>query len=540
MKYTFLLFLLFSSSLIFAQPGIQWQKCLGGTKNDFPGGMIQTSDGGYIMAGQTQSNDSDATSNHGKNDLWIVRMNSKGTIQWQKTYGGSQDDNGGAIIEALDGGYIIAASTNSDDGDLQGIRQPDISQSDVWIFKIDTAGKILWQKIYGGSKNDFATSIIPGGEGEYAVSAASESTDGDVKGYHGGSGFDIWVFQISQNGSLGWQKTFGGTQDDEGGIMQTSGGGFAIIGTTYSHDGDVIGRHTIDTTLSDVWLVKLSGIGDIEWQKTYGGSKYEEGNSLIETLDHGYAIAGFTTSADGDASGLHGSYFSDCWIVKTDNAGKIEWQKCLGGSNGDIAYSILQTSDSGYIVSANTSSSDGDVTGYHDNTDCWVFKLSKSGKLVWQKTFGGSASDANSGSGIMQTADSGFLIATVTSSSDGNVSGRRGDSTRDGDIWLVKLSPDINNAVETRYIVSLQGNIQIYPNPSIGIGKISYTLEKSSQVKIEIFNPLGESLRTFINTKEESGSHEHAFDISDLPSGSYYLRIQIGGISVVKTLEVVK
>ncbi len=536
MKYSIFFLILFASVLLHAQPQMQWQKCLGGTKNDFPGGMIQTRDGGYIMAGQTQSHDSDVTFNHGKNDLWIVKMNSIGSIQWQKTYGGSQDENGGAIIEALDGGFVIAASTNSGDGDLQGIRQPDISQSDVWILKIDTAGKIMWQKIYGGSGNDFATSIVPGSEGEYVVSAATESSDGDVKGYHGGSGFDIWVFQISETGSLGWQKTFGGTQDDEGGIMQISGGGFAIIGTTYSHDGDVIGRHAIDTSLSDAWLVKLSGTGNIEWQRTYGGSKYEEGNSLIETFDRGYAIAGLTTSTDGDASGLHGSYFSDCWVVKTDNAGKIEWQRSLGGSSGDIAYSILQTADSGYVVSANTSSTDGDVVGFHGVSDCWVFKLSKSGNLLWQKTFGGSASDANSGAGIMPTANSGFLIATVTSSSDGDVSGRRGDSTRDGDIWLVKLSQDLSS-VENIAGVSVS-NVAIYPNPSIGIGKFFYVLDKPSQVKIEVFDPLGENLRTLINSKEEEGSHEHTFDISDLPSGTYFLRIEMEGRLVMKVVEI--
>jgi len=503
--------------------------------NDEPGGLIQTGDGGYIMAGQTHSDDGDVTSNHGKYDLWIVKMDGEGKIQWQKTYGGSQDDYGGAILPALDGGYIIAASTNSIDGDLKGLRT-DTAQSDIWVLKIDSLGNIDWQKIYGGSKFDAASSIVFGGEGEYVISGITESGDGDVKGFHGGSGADIWVFQISETGVLGWQKTLGGSKDDEGGIVQIPGG-FAVIGTTYSTDGDVTGR--VRDSSADVWLVKLSNSGDIIWQKTYGGSGYDAGNDVIPTLDHGYAIAGLTfTNDDGDVSGIHQpAYYSDCWIVKLDGDGNIQWQQCLGGSKGDAAYSILQTSDSGYIVSGSTSSNDGDVTGFHGISDCWIFKLSKSGKRIWEETLGGSASDANIGSGIMQTADNGFLVATVTSSNDGDVSSHHGDSLN-SDIWLVKLSEDpsgVKNIFDQN-----NRSISVYPNPSLGKTTISYDLEKPSFVKIEIYSPLGDQLRTFTYGLEEIGNHDHEFDISSLNSGSYFFRIYFGNTSVIKGVVLMK
>ena len=153
MKYILFFALFFAAGILSAQPAIQWQKCYGGTKNDVPGGMIQTRDSGYIMAGQTQSDDGDVTLNHGKNDLWVVKINSKGAIEWQKTYGGSNDDEGGVIMQTFDGGYLIAASTNSNDGDLQGIHASD-TEFDVWVLKIDSVGKILWQKTYGGSGYD--------------------------------------------------------------------------------------------------------------------------------------------------------------------------------------------------------------------------------------------------------------------------------------------------------------------------------------------------------------------------------------------------
>ena len=200
-------------------------------------------------------------------------------------------------------------------------------------------------------------------------------------------------------------------------------------------------------------------------------------------------------------------------------------------------FSVLQTSDSGFVVSGSTSSSDGDVKGFHGVSDCWIVKLSKSGDLIWQKTLGGSRSDANIGSGIMQTFDNGFLVATVTSSNDGDVSGHHGD-TVNSDIWLVKLSQDLSGV---KNIFDLNdASISVYPNPSPGKTTITYNIDKPSFVKIEIFNPLGQQLYTLINTKEEPGSYEHEFDISNLPAGSYFLRIEMDGETVLKEVVLMK
>ena len=243
-----------------------------------------------------------------------------------------------------------------------------------------------------------------------------------------------------------------------------------------------------------------------------------------------------TFSNDGDVAGLHGSYFSDCWILKIDNTGLIEWQKTLGGTFGDAAYSIVQTSDSGYVVSASTSSNDGDITNFHGTSDCWVFKLNKSGKLLWQKALGGTNSDANIGSGIMPLSDSVFLVVTITSSIDGDVSGRKGDSSADGDIWFVKLSPE-QTGVGSK---NKKTDISFYPNPSLGKGKINYDLDRHSLVRIEVLDILGRHLRTLCDKMEEAGIHKHDFDISDLPSGRYFLRIDLDGKSVINALELTK
>jgi hypothetical protein len=535
MKCTFFILFFFFPALLVAQPSIQWSKCYGGTKNDFPGGMIQTPDGGYIMTAETKSSDKDITFTHGDYDLWVVKLTANGNIQWQKTYGGSKEDGGGAILPAIGGGYIIAAATSSDDGDVTGLH----GQTDIWVIRIDSIGNLLWQKTFGGSNIDYPSAMLDAGEGEYVIMGQTNSNDGDVKGLHGKAGRDssnIWLLKISESGTILWQHTFGGSHDDLGfSLIPTREGGYAIVGRTNSIDGDVTGR--VRDTSYDLWLLKLNSSGDIQWQKTYGGSGFDQGNAITETLDHGYAIAGETSSNDGDVSGLHGSsYYEDVWILKMDDTGKVLWSKCYGGSQGDYAYSIYQTVDSSYVLGASTASNDGDVTGQHGNSDCWIFKTSESGKLLWQRTLGGTWADGSLGAGIMPAADSGFLVVTVTESVNGDVSGRKGDTT-DWDIWLVHLFPE---KAGVTYPTPANENIPLYPNPTSGKTTITYTLNKPSEIKIEFYNSLGEKLRTLLDATEETGSYEQQFDLSALPSGSYFFKIEVSGKIEMRAIELLK
>jgi hypothetical protein len=534
MKY-FLLFILSISivtSSILAQPTIQWSKCYGGTRNDFPSSLLSTRDGGYIMAGSTASTDKDIFLHHGDYDVWVVKLNSDGSIKWEKTFGGTGGDAAGGIIQAFDGSYLIAGSTNSNDGDVTGAH----GGSDVWILKIDSLGNLLWEKTYGGSNNEAAATIMEAGEGGYAIFGTTNSTDGDVKGFHGGIGSDIWIFTITGTGTIIWQKTLGGSGDDQASsFIRTSDGGYALTGFTNSVDGDLLGR--VRDTTTDLWALKLTGAGELLWQKTFGGSSYEQGNAIIETLDHGFGIIGSTLSNDGDVSGLHG-FYSDAWLLKLGSTGTMQWQKTYGGTQGEIGFSIIQKQDSGYVVAASTVSEDGDVSGLHGSTDCWIFKTTKTGDLLWQKTLGGSKEDASLGAGIIPTPDSGFLVASMTKSSDGDVLARKGDSTKDWDIWLVKLSPE--KAAVNNFSNDNEKLFSVYPNPSVGPVKFRYNLPTLSEISIEIFNPLGEKLRTLLNSKEEAGTHEQIFDITPYPAGMYFLKIDINGKYEMQKIEVIK
>ncbi len=232
---------------------------------------------------------------------------------------------------------------------------------------------IEWQKCLGGSAWDWTVSIQQTRDGGYIVAGYSYSNDGDISGNHGN--YDYWVVKLNSAGAVIWQKSLGGSSWDRGySIQQTSDGGFIIAGESWSNDGDVSGNHG----WCDYWVVKLNSAGDIVWQRSLGGSDWDEAYSIQQTTDGGFIVAGDSWSNDGDVSGHHGtpSGSSDYWVVKLNSAGAVIWQKSLGGSDGDEARSIQQTSDGGFIVAGWSDSNDGDVSGNHGGHDYWVVKLS--------------------------------------------------------------------------------------------------------------------------------------------------------------------
>ncbi|MBX2960383.1 MAG: T9SS type A sorting domain-containing protein [Flavobacteriales bacterium] len=344
---------------------ITWQKSLGGTDVDFATSIQQTTDGGYIVAGFSYSTDGDVTGNHGQADYWVVKLSSTGAITWQKSLGGTGGDFANSIQQTTDGGYIVAGFSNSTNGDVTGNH----GSTDYWVVKLDSTGTIIWQKSLGGSGEDFGSSIQQTADGGYIVEGYSSSTDGDVTGNHGL--YDSWVVKLDNVGTISWQKSLGGTVDDKSGfIQQTTDGGYIFAGRSQSTDGDVTGNHGS----YDYWVVKLSNTGGITWQKSLGGSGNDQASSIQQTTDGGYVVAGHSYSTDGDVTGNHGS--TDYWVVKLDSVGTITWQKSFGGAGSDYAYIIHQTTDGGYVVGGESDSQDGDVTGNHGGYDYWVVKLS--------------------------------------------------------------------------------------------------------------------------------------------------------------------
>ncbi|TAJ43968.1 PKD domain-containing protein [Methanofollis fontis] len=401
---------------------IVWQRCLGGSSRDYAYSIQQTSDGGYVVAGVTESTDGDVSGNHGNEDAWVVKLDAAGNRVWQRCLGGSSGDYAESIRQTSDGGYIVAGFTYSTDGDVSGNH----GGADIWVVKLDAAGNRVWQRCLGGASDDRAFNILQTADGGYIVASYTYSTDGDVSGNHGS--YDAWVVKLDAAGNRIWQRGLGGASDDRAlSIQQMADGGYVVAGVTWSTDGDVSGNHGD----SDAWVVKLDAAGSMVWQRCLGGSSRDYAYSIRQTSDGGYIVAGETGSIDGDVSGNHGD--SDAWVVKLDAAGNQVWQRCFGGSSRDFAYSIQQTSDGGYVVAGGTWSTDGDVSGNHGDSDGWMVKLDVAGSMVCQRCFGGTSSDL--AFSIQQISDGGYVVASYTCSNDGDVSGNHGDS----DGWVVKL-----------------------------------------------------------------------------------------------------
>jgi PKD repeat protein len=226
-----------------------WQKCLGGSASDFGSSIKQTSDGGYIVAGGTNSTDGNVTGNHGPQDAWVVKLDKSGDVVWQKCLGGSASESGSSIEQTSDGGYIVAGYSSSNDGNVTGNH----GSQDAWVVKLDQSGDVVWQKCLGGSSIDYGSSIKQTPEGGYIVAGYSGSNDGNVTGNHGSR--DSWVVKLDENGNVVWQKCLGGSSIDYGrSIERTSEGGYIVAGYSGSNDGNVTGNHGKD----DYWIVKLA------------------------------------------------------------------------------------------------------------------------------------------------------------------------------------------------------------------------------------------------------------------------------------------
>ena len=291
---------------------IQWQKIYGASGYDLARSIQQTSDGGYIVAGE-------ASSFAGDTEVWLLKLDGNGSIQWQNRYGGTGIDAAHSIQQTSDGGYIVAGETTS--FGAGGI--------DAFVFKLKSDGSIDWQKSYGGSNDDMARSIQQTSDGGFIVAGES--------GSFGAGDVDIWVWKLDGNGGVVWQKTFGDVNDDVAhAVQQTSDGGYIVAG----------GTTPASSTMNDVFLLKLDANGGVIWQKTYGGVNDDVAYAVQQTSDDGYIIAGQSSS--------FANILGDMWVLKVKSNGDIDWQKTYGGSDSNSANFIRQISDGGYIVAGET------------------------------------------------------------------------------------------------------------------------------------------------------------------------------------------
>ncbi|MEP7317509.1 MAG: T9SS type A sorting domain-containing protein [Panacibacter sp.] len=357
-----------------AEGKIQWDKTIGGKLTDELHALIQTADGGYMLGGYSASNISfEKTENsRGGSDYWIVKLGRKGDIEWDKTIGGSGADVLHSIKQTTDGGYILGGYSLSD---ISGEKtESSRGGSDYWVVKLNSNGIKQWDKTIGGAGNDQLNAIQQTADGGYILGGYSSSNISGEKTENSYGNNDYWMVKLNNNGIKQWDKTIGGAGNDQlNAMQQTADGGFILGGES---DSNVSGEKTENSRgSSDYWIVKLDTQGDIEWDKTIGGNSYDVLHALQQTKDGGY-ISGGQSASDSSGEKTENTIGewqeSDYWVVKLNSNGGIEWDKTIGGNATDILTDIHEIKKNNYLlVGYSGSPVSGDKT--QPTRDLWDF-----------------------------------------------------------------------------------------------------------------------------------------------------------------------
>jgi hypothetical protein len=296
--------------------------------------------------------------------------------RWARTYGGTGTDLGQSVQQTLDGGYVVTGYTNSFGNDIQ-----------VYLIKTNAYGDTAWTRTFGGNDDDRGYCVQQTLDEGYIV-AGLTYTFGPGTPDH----CNVYLVKTDAAGDTLWTRAYGGVYDDEAySVEQTPDGDHIVAGSTSSFGAGG----------GDVYLLKLDGSGDTLWTRTYGGTGDEQGNSVQQTFDGGYVVAGYANSFGA------GSY--DVYLVKTDAAGDTQWTRTYGGTGIDVANSVQQTSDSGYIIVGYSNS-----FGAHNNL-VYLIKTNAAGDTVWTRTYGGAGNE-NIANSVRQTPDGGYIVAGYTNS----------------------------------------------------------------------------------------------------------------------------
>lgn len=349
-------------------------KTYGGTELDYASDIKATPDGGFVMFGSTFSNNFDVDGNHGSSDLWVVKVDDSGLIQWQKCLGGSSIEQEGMNIEILaDSGFLCSGATASNDGDVTGFH----GFYDYWPVRLDKNGSLVWEYCYGGTMADWCHYVTNTPDEGMILAGSTDTPNGDVLcDFHGGTG-DAWIIKLDSLGNIEWQSCYGGSgMDNLYRIIVTPEGGYLCTGVTNSNDGQVSGNHGG----FDFWVVRLDHLGTLIWQKCFGGSSNDAIDWISSSSDGNYLIVGHTYSNDGDVTGNHSiSGFQDIWLIKISPTGQMIWEQCIGGYGNDGAGNLIEYPNGEFTIIGFTSNSDnsGDVNcDYHGGlSDIWLVHL---------------------------------------------------------------------------------------------------------------------------------------------------------------------
>ncbi|QCX34161.1 Ig-like domain-containing protein [Caloramator sp. E03] len=371
-----------------SSPNILWAKAYGGEEGDDFKSLIQTEDGGCVILGHTGSDTGDfkGLRKGYYTDAFIMKIDKYGSIKWKSLFGGNKEDFFYSIAKDNNNDYIVAGSSYSTDGDLKGLNK---GIEDAVLAKYSNSGTLLWKRIIGGSNYDFFTSVAVLNDGNYVAVGQTLSTDKDLSNLNIQRS-DALIVKVSQNGEILWKKTFcGDIYEIFYSVCPTSDGGFIAVGSSNSDTYDMSGIKDCYYNQSyDAIIVKYDKDGNIQWKKILAGNNDEAFKYVISTKD-GYVAIGETKSSDENFEGLSKGD-TDGFIAKYDNYGNLIWNKTFGGSRYDC-FNGLNTDNDGYIVFGRSYSNDKDMSSLSKGTSTAIMlKYDDNGNLIWKKSFGGS------------------------------------------------------------------------------------------------------------------------------------------------------
>ena len=448
-----------------------FRKLYGGTGNEKGFAIQQTNDSGYIAVGYSTRSSSEIIAK-----VYAVKTLSNGDTVWTRTYGGGSDDYGYDVRQTNDSGYCIAGYTSSFGS----------GGSDVYLVKTNSAGNQVWSKTYGGTSSEFGYAMEQTSDSGFVIVGQTYS--------YGVGGADIYLIKTNAFGDTLWTRTYGGASYDVAySVQQTNEGGYILTGWTYSFG-----------TAGDIYLVKTNSTGDTLWTKVYGGNDADWGNSVVQTADSGFIIAGWTSS--------YGAGSEDCYLIKTNSQGDTVWTKTFGGAAKDRAYAVRQTDDGGYITAGLTASYG------NGQTDYYLIKTDANGNFLWSRTFG--KIDFDEAYGMDLTSDGGF----VTTGTSYTVV-----TPFSYDLSIVKTNSSGLVGIFERTIADIPQQYQLfqnYPNPFNPSTTIRYSVPVASSVRIKIYNMLGQEIISLVEGFQPAGEYEVPFNANGLSSGVYFYRME--------------
>jgi len=552
MKKLYLL-ILFISYFVYPQD-IIWEKSYGGKHADYLFDAQPTADYGFILAGSSLSDKTGnkTDDNHGDLDFWIWKMNEKGEPDWQKSFGGAGFDLLQSIKSTRDGGFILAGTSNSENGFQKNENCKGIT--DFWVIKLNAAGAEQWQKTIGGNGQDELLCAFQTKDGGYILGGSSSSNPPSImnstpeektqpttkedlynKSEKSRGNMDYWVVKLNKEGDIEWQKTYGGQYADLLRSMeQTSDQGYILAGySTSPVSGD---KTDADKGMGDYWIIKINDLGEIQWQNTYGADGDDQPYVIHQTSDEGYIVGGNSNSRNA-LTPLGGivSNGTDFWVLKLDNKGGILWSKTYDFGKTDILTSLVVNTDKSYLIGghAKTESKRSLVTDLAGKAgvnkekdginDYIALKVDDKGEELWNKTVGSGGEDILRT--LIETRDGGYLMAGT---SDATSSKDKNSNIGSNDFWVVKLK-------DKTKVEKIKSGIEAIPNPATEYTNviIGHDFKKGTASVVDIS---GRILQNF-----SINSRTVAVDLSKYSEGIYIINIKTDvkteSVKVIKSVN---